>query len=77
MAELEVLNEILTSTVAQLFTVNRTSHLKIFKNSSQIDEQKSGLPMGNRSFTAESSVAASEWVQTKGVKFLEETTQRL
>lgn len=32
--EFEILNEIMTSTVAQLFTINRQSHLKFFKNSS-------------------------------------------
>lgn len=32
--EFEILNEIMTGTVAQLFTINRSSHLKFFKNSS-------------------------------------------
>lgn len=44
MSEYETLNEILTLTVAQLFTVNRTSHIQMFKNRSQINEVKNDLP---------------------------------
>lgn len=54
--EFEILNEIMTSTVAQLFTINRTSHLKFFKNSSQLNESKIDIPL-NR---AGSSTALNE-----------------
>ena len=47
--EFEILNEIMTSTVAQLFTINRSSHLKFFKNSSQLNESKNEIPMGRGS----------------------------
>jgi hypothetical protein len=43
--EFEILNEIMTSTVAQLFTINRQSHLKFFKNSSQLNESKIDIPL--------------------------------
>jgi hypothetical protein len=51
MVEFDVLNEIMTSTVAQLFTINRTSHLKFFKNSSQLNESKVDIPIGRGSTT--------------------------
>ena len=47
--EFEILNEIMTGTVAQLFTINRTSHLKFFKNSSQLNESKNEIPIGRGS----------------------------
>ena len=47
--EFEILNELMTSTVAQLFTINRQCHLKFFKNSSQLNESKVDIPIGNRS----------------------------
>ena len=49
MVEFDVLNEIMTSTVAQLFTINRQSHLKFFKNSSQLNESKVDIPIGRAS----------------------------
>jgi hypothetical protein len=54
--EFEILNEIMTGTVAQLFTINRQSHLKFFKNSSQLNESKIDIPL-NR---ANSSSALNE-----------------
>jgi hypothetical protein len=47
--EFEILNEIMTGTVAQLFTINRSSHLKFFKNSSQLNESKIDIPIGRGS----------------------------
>lgn len=47
--EFEILNEIMTGTVASLFTINRSSHLKFFKNSSQLNESKIDIPMGRGS----------------------------
>lgn len=80
MVEYEVLNEILTSTVAHLFTINRSSHLKFFKNSSQLNESKNDIPMGRASTTsllADNNPNAAEWVNTQGKKFLEDSLQRL
>ena len=57
--EFEILNEILTSSVAQLFTINRNSHLKFFKNSSQLNESKNDIPMGRGST---SNLLANEFV---------------
>jgi len=78
--EYEVLNELMTGTVAQLFTMNRTSHLKFFKNSSQLNETKNEIPMGSRSFTQNESqlmANAAEWVNSQGKRFLEESVKRL
>ncbi len=41
--EFDVLNEILTATVAQLFT-NRGSHQNFFKTSSEMGDDKSEIP---------------------------------
>lgn len=84
MTEYETLNEILTLTVAQLFTVNRTSHIQMFKNRSQINEVKNDLPrssIGGQSSQggdqSSGNASSQEWVQTQGHRFLEETTRRL
>ena len=79
------MNEIMTSTVAQLFTINRSSHLKFFKNSSQLNESKIDIPMGRGSTSNlnnplnESQIVANatEWVNSQGRKFLEEAKERL
>ncbi len=59
--EFEILNEIMTSTVAQLFTINRQSHLKFFKNSSQLNESKIDIPLNraNSSTTLAEAVGAN------------------
>ena len=81
--EFEIMNELMTSTVAQLFTINRTSHLKFFKNSSQLNESKSEIPIGNRSSSNlnahlnESQGDSLEWVGGSGKQFLEESLKRL
>eukprot|EP00347_Sterkiella_histriomuscorum_P022166 403331446 len=96
--EFEILNEIMTSTVSQLFTMNRSSHMKYFKNSSQLNESRIDIPMGRASTSnllmpdgtpnqlfgpnaaAEQQVntlTQSEWVNTKGKKFLEDSKERL
>ncbi len=87
--EFEILNELMTSTVAQLFTINRSSHLKFFKNSSQLNESKNEIPIGratsssnlnaglNESQVAGTSTSAPEWVCTQGVKFMEDSVNRL
>lgn len=54
--EYEILNEIMTSTVAQLFTINRQSHLKFFKNSSQLNESKIDIPL-NKAASSDSALA--------------------
>ena len=75
MVEYEVLNEIMTSTVAQLFTINRLKP-------SQLNESKIDIPLG-RSSTAslngdkQQYTNASEWVSTQGKKFLEDSLARL
>jgi len=81
--EYEILNEIMTGTVAQLFTINRQSHLKFFKNSSQLNESKIDIPM-NRAASTESALAGGQsganteaWVATHGKKFLEDARERL
>jgi hypothetical protein len=87
--EMEILNEIMTSTVASLFTINRTSHLKFFKNSSQLNESKNDIPIGRASNTNlllntngnlnESSVSTNpgDWVSQEGKKFQEDAIVRL
>jgi len=85
--EFEILNEIMTSTVAQLFTINRQSHLKFFKNSSQLNESKIDIPLNransssalNESLTAQqpSNQSSDNWVVTHGKKFLEDAKERL
>lgn len=80
--EFEILNEIMTSTVAQLFTINRQSHLKFFKNSSQLNESKIDIPM-NRSSSievngqAQNPSTAEAWVASHGKRFLEDARERL
>jgi Asp-tRNA(Asn)/Glu-tRNA(Gln) amidotransferase A subunit family amidase len=84
--EFEILNEIMTSTVAQLFTINRQSHLKFFKNSSQLNESKIDIPLnragsstnlGGEALGPQNNSAADNWVATHGKKFLEESRERL
>jgi hypothetical protein len=85
--EFEILNEIMTSTVAQLFTINRQSHLKFFKNSSQLNESKIDIPLNransssalNESLTAQQQLnqSSDNWVATHGKKFLEDAKERL
>lgn len=86
--EFEILNEIMTSTVAQLFTINRQSHLKFFKNSSQLNESKIDIPLnraGSSSTLGEaigngqnvSAANAEQWVAVQGKRFLDEARERL
>ncbi len=79
------MNEIMTTAVSQLFTINRSSHCKFFKNSSQLNESKIDIPMGRQSTASLNGVGgneqlaanAAEWVHTQGRKFLEDSTTRL
>ena len=90
--EFEILNEIMTSTVAQLFTINRQSHLKFFKNSSQLNESKIDIPLNransssalNESLSQQQALpngaaqsSSDVWVSTHGKKFLEDARERL
>lgn len=79
--EFDILNEIMTSTVASLFTINRSNHMKFFKNSSQLNESRVDIPIGRASNPNlnESQVTtnATEWVNTQGRKFLEDALARL
>ena len=65
--EFDIMNEIMTCTVASLFTNNRHSHLKFFKNSSQLNESKNEIPIGRASTSNLNNPGgmesnASEWV---------------
>ena len=78
--EFDILNEIMTSTVAQLFTMNRSSHMKFFKNSSQLNESRVDIPIGrasNPNLNETQATNAAEWVNTQGRKFLEDALSRL
>ncbi|CDW75418.1 UNKNOWN [Stylonychia lemnae] len=73
----------MTGTVAQLFTINRTSHLKFFKNSSQLNESRIDIPMGRGSTSnllqgdTQGGLMPQEWVSNQGKKFLQDSIERL
>jgi hypothetical protein len=80
--EFDLINEMLTATVAQLFT-NKQAHSNFFKGSSEIRENKNELPSGP-SFLSKSLSSASQkpqhilsWLETEGEKWLRGALKRL
>ena len=75
------MNDILTSTVASLFIMHRNSHLKFFKNSSELNESRNEIPIGRTSTTSlnmnEEQINEQQWVKNQGRKFLEDSVARL
>lgn len=62
--EFVVLNDLLTTTVASLFIINRNSHLKFFKNSSELNESRNEIPMG-RGSTANLNMNGADEISTE------------
>ena len=86
MMEFDIINEILTATVAQLFT-NKQAHSKYFKTSRSIHEERNELPSGARvqnplplistPNSGQSSMQIIDWLSSEGRKWLEGAFERL